>query len=110
MFKLPGFLLYIDIKAAFYSVLRPLLYETGATEDGIARLVLLLDLPQSCIAPLLETLRQASALEQANLPKHAQALIASLYTTACGGKFVVIRPQRCPSEASVQVQALQILH
>ena len=76
MFKIPGFLLYIDIRASCCSVLRPLLYETGATEDGIAKLVLLLDLP---LGPLLETLRQASALEQANLPKHAQALTASLY-------------------------------
>ena len=77
--KMSGVLVFIDIRAAFYSVLRPLLYETGGSEEGLAKLVLLLDLPESCIAPLLDTLRKASALEQSGLSSHAQALTASLY-------------------------------
>ena len=39
--------------------------------DALVELVTRLDIPPTCIGPLLETLKKASALEQANLPPHA---------------------------------------
>ena len=70
---------FMDIKAAFYSVLRPLLYETGGEESSLAKLVLLLGIPESCIPPLIDTLRCSSALEQAGASTHLQVLTHSLY-------------------------------
>ena len=78
-YRISAVCFFIDIRAAFYSVLRPLLYETGGDEESFGRLVLLLGLPASCIEPLVSTLREASAMQQAGASDHLQAVVHSLY-------------------------------
>ena len=106
-FKLSGVCLLIDIKAAFYSVLRPLLYETGGDEDAIARMVLWLGLPHTCVEPLLESLRRASVLEQAGASPHLLALCHGLYN----GLWWQVKGHDClhvRGEGSAQALVVQI--
>jgi hypothetical protein len=100
-YRISGVCFFIDIRAAFYSVLRPLLYETGGDEESFGRLVLLLGLPASCIEPLVSTLREASAMQQAGASDHLQAVVHSLYNGLwwqVRGSEKVAQPQRgfCP--------------
>ena len=91
--QISGVCFFLDIKAAFYSVLRPLLYETGGDEESFARLVLLLGLPDSCIPPLLDSLRSASVLEQAGASPHLQAMTHSLFN----GLWWQVKGHTCPA-------------
>ena len=74
-------LFYIDIKSAFYTVIRPLLYNDDLSEQELACIVTFLGIPSQCIAPLLELLRAQSALTQAGVSDHLQLLIKGIFDT-----------------------------
>ena len=72
-------LFYIDLKSAFYTVIRPLLYQDDLTKDALAKLVIFLEIPKQCIEPLLEILRARSALSQAGVSPHIQLLLRGIF-------------------------------
>ena len=82
MKRLAGLLFFVDIQSAFYSCVRPMLYECDGDEDSLALLVLRLVIQPEFVAPFLDTLRAASAITAAHASKHLQQLIASMLTNS----------------------------
>ena len=94
-FRVSGMCLFIDIRAASYSVLRPLLYQSGRTRMLLPNLFIYLGCRihvlgryLSCFAEPLRWDRPVLRLTCKRLPTHG--------TTTCGGKYgdMVLLPGR----------------
>ena len=74
-------LLFLDLREAFYRVLRPLTLDCPWTDEEVARcLAARLQLPSGIVAELFEQLRGPNAAELAGLPHHVRNYLAALHT------------------------------
>ena len=72
-------LLFFDLKAAFYQVVRQLIVETGESDQGLLELFRHLDLPPEALDELRRKLSQILLLEGAGVSSHSRALISDLF-------------------------------
>ena len=72
-------LLFFDLKAAFYQVIRQTLVDTRDCDDSLLELFHHLQLPPAAVVELRQQLSQVLLLEAAGVSGHIQALIADLF-------------------------------
>ncbi|CAE7870248.1 unnamed protein product [Symbiodinium necroappetens] len=72
-------IIFFDLRAAFYQVLRQLLVDTNECEVALLRLFHRLALPPAAIQELRDHLCKATELERAEASSHTRALIADLF-------------------------------
>ena len=73
-------ILFLDLKEAFYRVVRPLVVDIAWTDEDVARIAFKLDLPPSALEELRHHLSAPSATAQAQLPKPFRNFIAALHS------------------------------
>ena len=73
-------ILFLDLKEAFYRVLRPLALQTTWTDDEIAAVAARLQLPTGALHDLHAHLRDPCAIEQARLPAYIQNYITAIHS------------------------------
>ena len=72
-------LIFFDLKAAFYQVVRQLLVDTRDSDEELLKLFHRLGLPPSAAAELKDKLSGVLLLEAAGVSAHARALVADLF-------------------------------
>eukprot|EP00435_Cladocopium_sp_Y103_P027748 s1875_g6.t2 len=72
--------LFLDLKEAFYRVMRPLALHSPWTDSAIADVVKRLRLPESVLSDLHAHLQAPCALEAAALPRHLRNCISAIHT------------------------------
>ncbi|CAE7757055.1 unnamed protein product, partial [Symbiodinium sp. CCMP2456] len=77
--KRPWALVFYDIQAAFYSVIRELVVPSTASDEGLLRLLHALRLPDGAIAELREKLEGIALLPKLGASDHLTALVQDLY-------------------------------
>ena len=75
----PSALLLLDLKEAYYRVLRPLALGSDFADDDVARMVQRLRLPREVLDDLAGHLREADALELAMAPKSHRRFLQALH-------------------------------
>ena len=75
-------LLFLDLKNAFYSMVRQLVFEYGENDDVIAFAARELGLSGDLLEDFMHVLRCPPALRQARLPEHLQEIISQHYRSA----------------------------
>ena len=71
--------LFVDLKEAFYRVVRGLTIDTPTSDELLRKIAEKLQLNEHMVATLLEELNKATALQRAGLPEHAQRFIHALH-------------------------------
>ena len=72
-------ILFLDIKTAFYRVLRPLVAKLPTTHMQLQALLERFNLPASAIDDLVRELNEASMLREAGASQHAETLVAEIH-------------------------------
>ena len=72
-------LIFFDLKAAFYQVVRQALVDTCESDAGMLELFKRLDLPPAAIDELRHKLSQVLLLEEAGVSEHSRILISDLF-------------------------------
>ena len=72
--------LFLDLREAFYRVLRPLALQVDWTDEELAVIVRRLRLPAGTLQELYCHLREPCALEQAGLPGYIQNYVTAIHT------------------------------
>eukprot|EP00435_Cladocopium_sp_Y103_P028743 s95_g7.t1 len=72
--------IFLDLKEAFYRVLRPLALHSEWTDSAIADVVRRLRLPETVLGDLHAHLKDPCALEAAGLPRHLRNCITAIHT------------------------------
>ena len=67
--KLSTVKLFSDLKAAFYSVLRPLLVDLDLSDEALAELLARLQIEPEAMQRLAQRLQQANTLDQADVDR-----------------------------------------
>ena len=75
--RLPA-VVYFDLKAAYYRMLRQLVVPMGEPEDRFLRLMHSLQLPEQALTELVQHLQALSSLELANVTPHTIAAVSDL--------------------------------
>ena len=75
-------LLFLDLKNAFYSMVRQPVFDDGANYDVIAFAARELGLSGDLLEDFMHILRCPPALRQARLPEHQQEIISQHYRSA----------------------------
>ena len=70
---------FLDLKEAFYRIVRPLAVNVSMTDDDIAAMLARLGLPASVFDDLRHLLCEPSAIQQAGLPWYAQKYVSALH-------------------------------
>lgn len=70
-------MIFVDIKAAFYTIAKPLLCNQNLTQHDLEQFILTLGFPDSVMAPLLQHLQQAHLVYQCTGSKVATGSIAA---------------------------------
>ncbi len=78
--KKPGAIIFVDLKSAFYSVLREIVMSMDTSDDGIVHLFATLNLPDNAFEEFCEVLANLPILEQAGVPRHLQRIVAEMHT------------------------------
>ena len=73
-------ILYLDLKEAFYRILRPLTLDNPWTDAEIASLAQRLRLPDGALADLYDHLRAPNAVAAAGLPHHVRNYLTALHS------------------------------
>ena len=73
-------IVFLDLKEAFYRVLRPLAMQNRWEDHDIANVAKRLELPPSIMDDLYQHLREPSALQQADLPQFLRNSITAIHT------------------------------
>ena len=95
--KRAGLLFFVDVHSAFYTAVRPLLYQCDGDDDALALLILSLGIHADFIDPFLQTLRAANAMSGAGASKHLEQLIGTLFANSwwvLKGRHTPTMPQR----------------
>ena len=71
---------YLDLKEAFYRILRPLTLDNPWTDAEIAGLAQRLRLPEGALADLYEHLKMPNAVAVAGLPHHVRNYLTALHS------------------------------
>ena len=72
--------IFLDLKEAFYRIVRPLALDTTMTDEDIGRMADRLHLDDSTLQELHAHLRDPNAGQQAHLPWHMRKYLAALHT------------------------------
>ena len=72
-------LLFFDLKAAFYQVIRQTLVDTRGSDEELLKLFSHLQLPPAALAELRDKLSQVLLLEAAGVSSHSRALVTDLF-------------------------------
>ena len=70
---------FLDLKEAFYRIIRPLAVNVTMTDEAIATMLHRLGLPRDALEDLRELLSQPNAIQQAELPWFAQKYVSALH-------------------------------
>ncbi|OLP99284.1 hypothetical protein AK812_SmicGene18181 [Symbiodinium microadriaticum] len=72
-------IVFFDLSAAFYSVIRQTLVDTRDSDEGLLRLFRHLDIPPEAISELAMHLQKISLLEAAGVSEHSREIVADLF-------------------------------
>ena len=72
--------IFLDLKEAFYRIVRPLVVDTPMTDEALATMAARLGLSSSTLHDLHALLRHDNASQSAHLPWHAQKYLTALHT------------------------------
>ena len=71
---------FLDLKEAFYRIVRPLVVDTPMTDEALALMAARLQMPSSTLHDLHSLLRCDNASKMAHMPWHAQKYLTALHT------------------------------
>ena len=72
--------IFLDLKEAFYRIVRPLVVDTPMTDEALASMAARLRLPDNTLHELHALLCQDNAAQMAHLPWHARKYLTALHT------------------------------
>ena len=75
----PAAVLFLDVKTAFYRIVRPLIARSPLLYDQLTGIIERFNLPPSALQQLLQKLDQPSAVATAGVPKPVEQLIGELH-------------------------------
>ena len=73
-------ILFLDLREAFYRVLRPLALCSSWTDEDLAAIALKLNLSHGALHDLHRNLQEPCAISQARLPGYVQNYIAAIHS------------------------------